>query len=120
MNDRQRAVVDALLPPGGPLPGALEAGFEEFEARFRRDAPPTMRLGWRAALWIAAWISPLLIRRLPPLDSLEPQAREDALVAMSKSPIYLVRQVMLLLRAVVGFGWGATPEVRRKVGYDAR
>jgi hypothetical protein len=78
-----------------------------------------MRLGWIAALKIAAWLSPVLIFRLPPIDRLEPQAREDALNALSKSRIYLLRQVMLLLRAVVGFGWGATPEVRRKVGYDA-
>ena len=120
LSNRQRAVVDALLPPGGELPGAFEAGFEEFEARFRADAPAPMRLGWLAALWVASWVSPLMIRRLPPLDRLEPAAREDALNALSKSRIYLLRQVMLLLRAVVGFGWGATPEVRRTVGYDAR
>ena len=56
-----------------------------------------MRVGWLAALWVASWISPLLIRRLPPLDRLEPDAREDALNALSKSRIYLLRQVMLLL-----------------------
>ena len=120
MNGRQRAVIDALLPPGGDLPGALESGFEQFEERFRAEAPAPMRLGWLAALFVASWLSPLLIRRLPPLDRLEPQAREDALVALSKSRFYLLRQVMLLLRAVVGFGYGGTRAVRRAVGYDAR
>ena len=120
LTPRRRAVIDALLPAGGELPGALESGFETFEEGFRRDAPAMMRVGWLAALWVASWISPLLILRLPPLDRLEPAAREDALNALSKSRFYLLRQVMLLLRAVVGFGWGSTPEVRRKVGYDAR
>lgn len=116
---RERAVVDALLPPGGELPGALEAGFEAFEAGFRADAPLPMRLGWRAALFAAAWLSPLLIGRLPPLDRLAPPDREAALEAMGKSRVYLVRQVFLLLKAVTSFGYGSTKTVRRAVGYDA-
>lgn len=119
MTPRERAVIDALLPPGGPsgLPGALENGFEEFEAGFRRDAPPAMLLGWRAALFIAAWISPLLIRRLPPLDRLPAGEREAALEALCSSRFYLMRQVSLLLKAVTSFGYGATPAVRRGLGY---
>jgi hypothetical protein len=119
---RDRAVLDALLPPGGPegLPGAFEAGFEEFEAAFSKDAPLPMRLGWRAALLSAAWLSPLLIGRLPPLDRLAPEEREDALCAMGKSRFYLIRQVSLLLKAVTSFGYGGAPAVRRSVGYDAR
>ncbi|MBI2387449.1 MAG: hypothetical protein HYV14_15780 [Elusimicrobia bacterium] len=118
---RDRAVLDALLPPGGPegLPGAFEAGFEDFESGFSKDAPLPMRLGWRAALFAAAWLSPLLIGRLPPLDRLPPEAREDALCAMGKSRFYLIRQVFLLLKAVTSFGYGGTKEVRRAVGYDA-
>lgn len=118
---RERVVLDALLPPGGPegLPGAFEAGFEDFESGFSKDAPATMRLGWRAALFAAHWVSPLLIGRLPPLGRLSPEEREDALCAMGKSRIYLIRQVFLLLKAVTSFGYGGTKEVRRAVGYDA-
>lgn len=121
MTPRDRAVLDALLPPGGPegLPGAFEAGFETFEAGFRADAPLPMRLGWRAALFVAFWISPLLIGRLPPLDRLPPEEREEALCAMGQSRIYLLRQIFLLLKAVTSFGYGSTREVRRAVGYDA-
>lgn len=116
-----RAVLDALLPPGGPegLPGAFEAGFEEFERGFAADAPLPMRLGWRAALFAAAWLSPLLIGRLPPFGRLAPAEREAALGAMGKSRIYLLRQVSLLLKAVTSFGYGGTKAVRRAVGYDA-
>lgn len=118
---RDRAVLDALLPPGGPegLPGAFEAGFEDFEKGFAADAPLPMRLGWRAALLAAYWLSPLLIGRLPPLGRLPPAEREDALCAMGKSRFYLIRQVFLLLKAVTSFGYGGARAVRRAVGYDA-
>ncbi|MBI5246916.1 MAG: hypothetical protein HY923_07020 [Elusimicrobia bacterium] len=121
MNPRRRAVIDALLPPGGPagLPGAFETGFEEFEAEFRRDAPLSMSLGWLAALWVASWVSPLLIRRLPPLDRLTEEDRPRALEAMGKSRVYLLRQSTLLLKMVTSLGYGAAPTVRRAVGYDA-
>jgi hypothetical protein len=122
ISPRDRAVLDALLPAGGTegFPGAFESGFETFEAGFSADAPMTMRLGWRAALFAAAWISPLLIRRLPPLDRLRPEDREAALEAMGKSRFYLLRQVFLLLKAVTSFGYGSTKAVRRAAGYDAR
>lgn len=118
---RERAVLDALLPPGGPegLPGAFEAGFEDFESGFSKDAPLPMRLGWRAALFVAYWVSPLLIGRLPPLGRLSSAEREDALCAMGKSRFYLIRQASLLLKAVTSFGYGGTKTVRRAVGYDA-
>lgn len=120
-SSRDRVVLEALLPPGGPegLPGVFEAGFEEFERGFAADAPPPMRLGWRAALLAAYWLSPLLIGRLPPLSRLSPDEREDALCAMGKSRVYLLRQVFLLLKAVTSFGYGGTKAVRRAVGYDA-
>ena len=122
LSARDRVVLNALLPPGGPegLPGAFEAGFEEFERGFSSDAPLTMRFGWRAALFAAAWVSPLLIGRLPPLDRLQADDREAALEAMGKSRFYLIRQVFLLLKAVTSFGYGGTHAVRRVVGYDAR
>jgi len=114
-------VIDSLLPSGlDGFPGALEVGFEQFEKDFSRDAPATMRIGWRAALFIAAWLSPLLIKRLPPLDRLSADDREAALEAMGKSRFYLIRQCFLLLKAVTSFGYGSTRAVRRAVDYDAR
>lgn len=120
MTPRERAVVDALVPPGGALPGALESGFEAFEERFRAEAPLMMGLGWRAALFAAAWLSPVLAGRLPPLDRLPEADRAGALATLGRSRVYLVRQCFLLLKAVVGMGWASGKAVRVAVGYDAR
>ena len=122
MNRRGRAVIDALLPPGGSegLPGAFEAGFEHWEILFSAEAPTPMRLGWHAALFVAAWVSPLLIRRLPPFDRLPEDERTRALEAMGKNRFYLMRQCFLLLKTITSFGYGSTRAVRRIVGYDAR
>ncbi|TMC49601.1 MAG: hypothetical protein E6J26_10195 [Chloroflexi bacterium] len=69
------------------------------------------------AVWAALWISPLLIGRLPPLTRLEPPARERALGAMARSRVYLLRQLLMLLKLVVGFCYGADPQVRAVIGY---
>lgn len=121
MNARERAVVDALLPAGARpgLPGALETGFEEFYARFLREAVPALRLGCAAALFAAAWLSPLLIRRLPPLTRLSPQEREAALEAMARSRFYPLRQLLLVLKMVVCLHYGAQEAPRRAVGFPS-
>jgi hypothetical protein len=118
LNPRQRAVIDALLPAGVDpgLPGAFESGFDEFYADFERSALLPMRLSFKAALWASAWLSPMLICRLPPLSRLPREERERALEAMGKSRFYLVRQLLLLLKAVCSFHYGAHPQVRRTLG----
>ncbi|MBI3553864.1 MAG: hypothetical protein HY077_15320 [Elusimicrobia bacterium] len=121
MNARSRAVIEALIPQGGqpPLPGAFESGFDDFYARFQNTALPSMRLGFRAALWAAAWLSPLLIGRVPPLSRLSSEDRERALEAMGASRSYHVRQLLLLLKAVISFHYGAHPAVRRALEFPS-
>lgn len=121
LDDRSRAVIDALGPSGHPVfkIGLLEAGFDAFWEDFRRTAPASMVLGFRAALWTASWLSPLLIGALPPLSRLSTEDRARALSAMGGSRFYLLRQLTLVLKAVCGFCYGAHPEVRRAIGYPA-
>lgn len=115
---RDRAVLEALLPRTDALPGLFDAGFEQFEAHFARTAPFPMRLGWRAALLAAGWVSPLLIGRLPPFERLDAAGREAALEALLKSRLYPLRQLGLLLKAVAGFGYGLDARVRARIGYS--
>jgi hypothetical protein len=121
MGTQERAVLEALLPPDAAsgLPGAAEAGVPEFLERFRSEAPPAMRAALALALFSAAWLSPLLIRRLPPLSGLPPGDRERALAAMSRSRWAVARQLVLLLKATVSFRYGAHPAVRRAIGFPS-
>ena len=117
-----RAVLETLLPAGAhpDLPGLFETGFEEFYRDFEKTAARPMRLGFKAALFVGAWVSPLLILKLPPLARLDADARERALEALGNSRFYLLRQMMLLLKAVASFGYGADRRVRDAVGFPKR
>lgn len=116
LNRRQRAVMESLLPPGEGLPSGLDSGLEEFLIRFDKTTLPSMRLGFAAALWTAIWLAPLLVACLPPISRLSTEDRERALEALGKSRFYLLRQLLLLLKAVTSFHYGAHPKVRQALG----
>ncbi len=120
MTKNARIVIDTLLPSGAhpDLPvGAFDAGFDDFYVEFRRDAVFSMKIGFWAALFLAAWIAPLLIGKLPPISLYQRQTREAALAAMGKSNLYVLRQMYLLLKATVCFSYGANSQVRRAIGF---
>jgi hypothetical protein len=115
-----RAVLETLLPsqadPTLSL-GIVEIGFENFLVEFAALGAPNLRRAFRLALFAASWISPLLIRRAPPLQRLGPTDREQALAAMELSSLTPMRQLTRVLKTVVALHYGAHPEVRRAIGY---
>jgi hypothetical protein len=122
LHPRQRAVVDALLPPreGAALPwGAFDCGFDAFYAEFRKTAPASFRFGFSAALFVASWLAPFMIGRLPPLARLSPDDRERALEALGRCRFYPLRQCLLLLKAVCSFCYGADARVRAAIGFPS-
>jgi hypothetical protein len=120
LNHAARVVLDTLLPshahPVLDL-GLFDAGFDAFWADLERSALPAWRWGFRAAVFTAVWVSPLLIRRLPPLTRLDRPTRERALAALGDSNVYLLRQMLTLLKTMAGLCYGADPRVRQALGY---
>src|SRR5258706_15015055 len=119
LSRRSRLVLDTLLPAQthpGLQRGLFEAGFDQFYLEFENSASPSLRWGFRAALFVATWLAPLLIGRLPPLSRLDRSARERALLALETSRFYLLRQMLLLLKTTVCFCYGADEAVRDTVG----
>lgn len=115
-----RVVFDTLLPANADtrLPrGLLETGFDAFYVEFTREAPPLVRTALPLAILSATWIAPLLIAKLPPLGRLSRDDRERALVAMSRSRIGLLRQLVVLLKLVAAMSYGADDGVRDAIGY---
>jgi hypothetical protein len=123
LNRRDRLILEALLPSGAhaSLPyGVAEVNFDAFWSAFERTALPSWHRGFRAALWIATWFAPLLVRRLPPLTLHDRPTRERALAAMEHSRLYLLRQMLGLLKTTVCLGYGADDDVRQAIGYPGR
>ena len=113
-------MVDTLLPEGvqpAPSRGALGAGWEEFHRAFERQAVGRLRLGLRAALFVAIWVAPALIGRIPPITLYGRATRERALEALGRSRLYPLRQLLGLLKLTVALCYGADPEVRRAIRY---
>src|ERR1041385_7942329 len=113
----ERVVWEALLPAGAvpALPGLLDTDFEAFRADFSASAPWTLRLALRAALWAATWLAPCLIGRLPPLRRLAPEERETALDALASSRVYLLRQMVLMLKLTASLCYGGDARVRAAI-----
>lgn len=114
-----RIVLDTLLPSQAHPTlkrGIFDAGFEQWYRNEFSQAVFSMRLGFHAALFIAIWIAPLLIYRLPPISLYRRETRERALHALYMSKVYVFRQMFLLLKATLTFCYGADPEVRKAIG----
>jgi hypothetical protein len=120
LSRQSRLVLDTLLPSGAHPTlkyGVFDTGFEAFWSDFERTALPSLRWGFRAALFAAIWVAPLLIRRFPPLTLYARPTCERALAAMASSHVYLLRQLFVVLKTTVGFCYGADPNVRDAIGY---
>jgi fumarate reductase subunit D len=122
MNRFDSAVLDTLLPSGSdpllPL-GLLESGFDEWWTASSADVAPPIRLAFRLGLFAGAWVAPVLIGRLRPLNMLSASDRERALTAMERSRITALRQLVRILKTVAALHYGAHPDVRRAIGYHA-
>lgn len=116
-----RVVFDTLLPANADarLPqGLFDTGFDAFFAEFTRQAPSLVRTALPLAILSATWVAPVLIAKLPPLGRLSRDDRERALVAMSRSRIGLLRQLVVLLKLVAAMSYGADEGVRQAIGYN--
>lgn len=123
LGSRDRIVLDTLLPAGAHplLPnGVLDIGFDDFYREFERDATPFLRRAFRLSLAAATWIAPLLVGRRPPLERHPREIRERALEAMASSRVVTLRQLVLVLKTVVGLCYGADTSVRESIGYSRR
>jgi hypothetical protein len=120
LTKRDRIVLDTILPskahPTLPL-GIFDAGFDEWYQDFQKNAVFPMRIGFWAALFIAVWIAPLLIFRIPPISLYERPTRERILLALYNSRFYGLRQMFLLLKANLSFCYGANMQVRDAIGF---
>jgi hypothetical protein len=115
-------VFDAILPsrpssPGDPAAkvplSASEAGVVDFFEEHLTFLPS--RTGWalRAAVLLLGGYAASVGR-------LHPRRVTGALEALASSRVYMLREAMVLVKSVVAMGYYANPDVRERIGLDAR
>lgn len=123
LTKRSRIVLDTFLPsqahPNLPH-GLFDVGFDDFYADFKKQAIPSIIFGFQFALFLAIWVAPLLLRKIPPITLYDRTERERILNAMYASRSYLIRQMFLIIKMTVCFCYGAAPEVRNAIGYPVQ
>jgi len=105
------AFAEAVLPDGGALPGAGPGAIDAAGAvsRFLAQVPGRQRLVVIAAIRAIEWLS---VPR--PFSRMSVDARTRRLERLSANPIG--RDLVLLLKALVSFGWARDERVQSALG----
>jgi hypothetical protein len=107
-----RAAIVALYPRTEQLPGAADCDLDAFLERFEREASPTVWLGVVAGA-LVFHLTPVFTVFWPvPAFLLSPELADKHASRISKSPIYLVREAIFLVKFAAGLAWGIDPNVR--------
>lgn len=111
-------IADAILPAGAHqrLPGAREVPLGGLVDDLNRFAPWTLCLAVRAATWIVTWFGPVITGRARLFGGLSVPERGRVLEELSRSRVYLIRELPVLLKMVSCLGYGGLPSVQRAVG----
>lgn len=115
-------MMDTIIPPGveDKFPqSASETGAVKILDEMVQYTPFITAFGLRAAIWLIEFFGPLISSGRPRrFSKLEPASREQVLKNMYQSKVYLIRQLVLLIKMTACFGWGASPGVRKALGAE--
>ena len=113
------SLLEVIVPSGVTerLPfGARDVPIDEFLDDAFRSTPSDFRLGFRVSLWVVM-LSPLvMLRRFCLASSLSPEERLRLLDRFGESNIYLVRELPMMFKLVLGFAYCQMPAVQRALG----
>ena len=108
-----RSAMVALYPRTATLPGLEDTNIDAFLVKFRRETTLTFWLGIVLSAWMFQW-TPLFTVFVPlPAFLLPKRLRDKHAHKIASSELYLVRQLMLILKMPAGLCWGADPAVRK-------
>jgi hypothetical protein len=109
-----RSAIVALYPRTDGLPGVEDCDLDAFLARFRRDAPPLLRIGLVLGA-LVFHLTPLFTILVPlPAFMLSEAQLDKHAHAICTTDAYLLRQSVFLVRLVAGMCWGSHPSVRAR------
>jgi hypothetical protein len=109
----------ALFPREEPLPGVADLDLDSKIAAFRRESAPLLWLGVVAGA-ILFQLAPVATLRRPVLASwLSPDDLDAHAHKLAGHPMYLVRQVMFLLKMMGGIFWAQSDVLRASIALPA-
>ncbi len=112
MNELVKFALCAFFPRAGGLPGLADLGVDEKIAGLRRDSTRLFWLGIVAGAFFFQ-ISPIVTVYRPWPAALLTEEQLDAHAhALATHRVYLVRQIIVLLKLMGGVFWGQSPEIR--------
>jgi hypothetical protein len=112
------ATLDTLFP--GPDRGALPAGILDMnvdgflDETFQR-VPFEAALGLRVAFWVIAFCPLFLIGKLGTIASLEPDDRLRVLMKMHESSVYVLRGLVMMVKAIGALFYCGDSRVRPSI-----
>jgi len=100
-----RLLLDALVPPlpGDPAPGMSTLDLSAFWPALSHAAPPLLRLGLRASVWLLTWLPLVTPGFFAPFFVMEEARRDRYLTTALSSRLFLVRQLVQTLKIVACF-----------------
>lgn len=112
MNELVRFALVSFFPREGDLPGLAELGVDERIRELRRDSTALFWTGIVAAA-VVFQLSPILTVHRPwPAVFLSEDELDAHAQKLATHPVYLLRQLIVLLKLMGGTFWGQSPEVR--------
>jgi len=110
-----RSAIVLLYPRTPELPGAEDCDLDAFLAQYRRE---TTTLIWTGVVLgaLVFHLTPILTVKIPwPAFGLSPKRADEHAHKIASTDLYLVRQLIFLVKLVAGLAWGQHPEVRRRL-----
>jgi hypothetical protein len=109
----------ALLPasddPRFPL-GASALGAERYIDDLMRSAPRDFALGLRVCTWLLQLAPLFTYGRLVRFAGLDAAARSELLERLTRSDVYLIRELPMLFKTAACLGLCGLPALQRRIG----
>jgi hypothetical protein len=113
-----RAILDTIFPRAnrGALPlGAVDLDIDGFFDGLFAQAPFESSLGLRAAIWFLALAPLFVIGRFATFAGLTVEDRERVYLKLAASRIYVVRSLVIALKAIGSLLYCGDPTVRGRI-----
>jgi hypothetical protein len=112
VNELVRLAMVAFFPSVDDLPGLADLGVREKIARLRRESTLLLWTGIVASS-LFFQLSPILTVHKPvPAGLLSEEDLDAHAFKLATHRVYLIRQLVLLLKLMAGVFWGESPEIR--------